>query len=78
MGSKIKITGDKELFTGYAFNEDLELEHSRWPLDVQDRKSVKVLCKTYTNIVEPLLLRWSHGSGIVYIFVAQLLTKDRV
>jgi len=77
VSAKLKITGDKELFSAYGPVEDVALEYGRYPIDIIDKKGVEVLAKIQAHMVEPLLVRFTHGNGAVFFFISKIFTKER-
>lgn len=77
VSAKLKITGDREHFTGYKGSEEINLEYGRYPVGIYDRKGVQVLAKIQAQTEEPLLLKFAQGSGMVYLYVSKLFTKEK-
>jgi len=43
--AKLKVLAEKDLFTAFRSNEEINLEYHRYPIDILDTKNVVVLCK---------------------------------
>jgi len=77
--SVLKITGEKELFSGFKSKAAIQLETYRHPLDVIDKKSVSILATTVgSRGIEPLVLKFNSGNGVVYIFQSKLVLADKI
>jgi len=74
VSAKLHVTADKDLFTGYENKARLNLEITRSPLEVKDR-SCRVLAKINALRAEPLLVRFTSGRGVVYIFVSRMFAQ---
>jgi hypothetical protein len=79
VSAKLKISAsDKDIFAAYGDSEDISLEYGRYPVGVADTKNVKVLSKINAQASEPLLLKWTQGSGIAYLWISRMFLKEKV
>jgi len=74
--AKLKIVNDKELFSAYPSEVDINLEYTRYPVEIVDKQNVTILAKIQGQTQEPLLIKFSQGPGLVYILVSKLFTMQ--
>jgi len=71
------IGKERDIFSGYESNEQIDLEFYRPSLELLDKKEGKILAKVRSFREEPLFLKISIGNGVVYVMVSKMFTTEK-
>jgi len=75
---RVRFPGpDKDLFTSWPQDAEVDVEYNRYPFSVIDREGVKVLAEVKGRHIEPTVGHFTHGNGGVWVFVSRMLLHER-
>jgi len=76
--AKVHFPGPEiDLFSSFTQNEMVDVEYSRYPIEVPDRNEVKVLAELKGRQLEPVVSQWDYGAVSVYLFVSRLFLHEK-